>query len=373
MALERIAICTAGELFGGVERHILGLLSGLALRDVAVTLVLFYEGELAAQARILGIEPIIFSRRKLAALGNSVRLACILRQSRIRVVHVHGYKATVVCALARSWHSFALVKTEHGLPEPITGGAIRVWRDRLYHLLDRVATQMSNATVCYVTKDLRECFRRAHNGLQTTVIPNGLHNMNAKQFRRPPEMRHDWFNILMLGRLDFVKGHHLAIDALADKNTSPDVHLQILGEGPRMLELQALARARGISHRTHLLGFRRNVYEYIAHCDVILMPSLHEGLPYSLLEAMALGAPIIASRVGGLAEVLEDQTTGLLVAPLDAAAITSAIRRLQTSGALRAALGQAAQCVQKTRYSLDTMILNYIQVYQHPDLKRRNH
>ena len=81
--------------------------------------------------------------------------------------------------------------------------------------------------------------------------------------------------------------------------------MNIIGTGPLTAELKGLAEELGVSDRVRFLGFKKNVYDYMAHCDALIMPSLHEGLPYTVLEAMSLGLPVIASRVGGLAEVLE--------------------------------------------------------------------
>lgn len=364
LPLNLIAICTVGEIFGGVERHVLGIVGGLAAQGVRTQLILFHDRELATQARALGTDPVILSDRNVVWPATSRRLARILEQHGIQVVHVHGYKATVFCALARRWYPFAMVKTEHGLPEPEAGGPISAWRNRLYYWLDRVAARSAHATVCYVTEDLRKYYEQAHSGLNAMVIPNGVPAMERSQFLRPPDMREAWFNLLIAGRLDRVKGHHLAIEAVAAEELSADVHLHIVGVGPREPELQALAESLGVSDRVHMLGFRRNVYDYIAYSNALLMPSLHEGLPYTLLEAMALGIPVIASRVGGLAEVIQDNATGLLVPPHDVAALAAAIQQLHRDDALRARLGKAARQAQRTRYSLEAMTCGYVQVYR---------
>ena len=128
---KRIALCSAGELFGGVERHILGLLGGLRSIDIKVTLLLFRDGELAAQAREKGVTPIILTPRNRLIWATSKTLADILRKQQVQVAHVHGYKATVFCALARRWYRFAVVKTVHGLPEPLGGRPVRAVRERI--------------------------------------------------------------------------------------------------------------------------------------------------------------------------------------------------------------------------------------------------
>jgi L-malate glycosyltransferase len=279
-------------------------------------------------------------------------------------VHVHGYKATVFCTIARRKHRFAMVKTEHGLPEPMAGSRTRAWRDRLYRRVEAIAARTAGASVCYVTRDLRDYHRRSHAGLRAVVIPNGVERMDRSGFPRPPELAQGRFNLVVAGRLDLVKGHHVAIEALATDGLPPDAHLCIVGDGPRAGELIALARSSGVEQRVHVIGFRRNVYDYIAHGDALLMPSLHEGLPYTLLEAMALGVPIIASRVGGLAEVLEHEVTALLVEPQVPAALAAAIRRLRDDPTLAARIGERAQQLQRARYSLEAMTSSYLEVYR---------
>ena len=93
--LRRVAICTVGELFGGVERHVLGLLSGLAARGVSAFLLLFHDGELAAQAREQGVEPVILPNQNRSLPATCRLLANMFEQWQVRIVHVHGYKATV--------------------------------------------------------------------------------------------------------------------------------------------------------------------------------------------------------------------------------------------------------------------------------------
>jgi len=362
--VNTVAVCTVGELFGGVERHVLELIDGLGTQGIRALLVLFLDGELAIQARRQGIEPVILPNRNRSFLTTSRQLARILEQHQIHIVHVHGYKATVFCMLARKWRPFAMVKTEHGMPEPMAGGPITTWRNQLYHLLDSIATRTTGPTVCYVTEDLRRYYRRAHFGLSTIVIPNGVGSLDRRQFSRPAELCEEWFNLLVVGRLDTVKGHHLAIKAMAVEGLSPDIHLHIVGLGPREQELRALAESLGVAHRVHLLGFRRNIYDYIAHCNALLIPSLHEGLPYTLLEAMALGAPIIASRVGGLAEVLQDGVTALLTPLQDVDSLALAIVRLYRDQEFCLRLGKEGRRLQQAKYSLEAMTKNYLTVYE---------
>lgn len=363
-SLKCVAVCTVGELFGGVERHVLGMSSALRARGISTLLILFHNGELADRAREQGLEPLVLPDSNLSLVATSRRLAGALDSQRIGIVHAHGYKAMVFCAMARAWHRFALVKTEHGLPEQVKAPPVGALRSRFYHLIDRVATSVSNATVCYVTADLvtRGGDRRAARPVK--VIPNGVPAMDRNRLPRPPEYSPEDFHLAVVGRLEPVKALHLAIEALSDKGVPQNAHLHVVGTGPCEGELRARSMAAGVAARVHFHGFRRDAHNFIAHCDALLMPSLHEGLPYTLLEAMALGTPVIASRVGGLAETIQDGATGLLVRPGSATGLAEAIGKLIADPSLGARLGDAARRLQRASYSLEAMAGSYLDVYR---------
>ncbi len=363
-SISPIAICSTGELFGGVERHILGLLSGLRAAGIKASLFLFQDGELAAQSRKQNDEPVILSGDNFRLFATAREMAHLLSAQGVRLVHVHGYKAGVFCAIAKNLYPFAIVKTEHGLPEPLKGNIAGGIRDRAYRLLDTITTRATSAAVCYVTKDLETHYHRAHRRLRTYVIPNGVPIMDPSDFLRPPEYLKRHLNLAIIGRLDQVKGHRFAIEALATNDALSDVHLHIIGTGPTENELRRLVDNRKLDGQVHFLGFRRNIYDYIAHCDALLIPSLHEGLPYTLLESMALARPIIASKVGGLAEILEDSVTALLTKPGDVQSLALAMLRIHHDSFLCNNLGETARFIQQARYSLKQMTQSYLNVFQ---------
>jgi len=142
----------------------------------------------------------------------------------------------------------------------------------------------------------------------------------------------------------------------------PSVRLIVLGTGPMADEIAVIAREYGVAERVHVLGFRADIHDYMAHLDALLMPSFHEGLPYTLLEAMSLGLPIIASRVGGLAEVLRHERTGLLVPVGDPDAIAEALAQLVQRPELAADLARRAGEEQRAHYSLRAMAERYGQL-----------
>jgi len=144
--------------------------------------------------------------------------------------------------------------------------------------------------------------------------------------------------VLTLARLDRQKGLRYLIEAAAHV---PDAIFAIAGEGPDRAELESLAKSTGVADRVRFLGFRSDVPDLLAACDLFVLPSLFEGLPLSVVEAMAAGKPVVATRVGGTDEAVEHGVTGLLVPAEDATALASAIREVLSSGALAARMGAA--------------------------------
>ena len=361
----RLAICTAGEIFGGVERHILGMCAYAAGRGGPPPLLaLFEDRELAAEARRQGLEPAIVRGRFRYDPRYGRRLAAVLAAGGVNLVHCHGYKATIAAALARRHHPCAIVKTEHGRVGPLAGRP-HIWaRAHLNRALDARVTRRAVAAVCYVTDDLRGAFDRAHAGLSRHTVHNGIDPLTRDGRPRPPELAEPGFHVAIVGRISAVKGLEHALRAMAAPNVPADLRLSILGTGPLRARLEEQIRDLGLAGRARILGFRRNVYDYLAHSDALLMPSLHEGLPYTILEAMSLGTPIVASGVAGLAEVLRDGETALLVRPGDAAGIAAALRRLRDDAGLRAGLARRAGEDFARRFTLQRMGEDYWRLYR---------
>jgi len=130
-----------------------------------------------------------------------------------------------------------------------------------------------------------------------------------------------------------------------------------------LVELQRLAAHLGVADRVTFTGRRSDIPEVLGAADVSVMPSLNEALSNVLLESMAAGAPVVATRVGGTPEALDDGVTGLLVPPGDAGAITAAVARLLDDRALACRLGRTARSVIGERFSVDQMVRSTEDLY----------
>lgn len=367
----KLAICAPGEMFGGVERQVLDLVAFWRRASGAPPLViLFHDGELARQLRTLDIEPLVLRGRHRYDPSLVRAAACALAEAGCDIVHTHGYKSTIVCGLAGRGAGRRLVKTEHGLPEWNLRRPVAMLKSAANFLVDQYHTRRFADEIVYVSADIARRLAPWHRGLTATTIHNGIEAIDEAGLSRPADLAPGRLNFGIVGRLTPVKGLPVAIRALADPLVPDVVDLVIVGTGDQAEELRALAADLGVATRVRFTGFRRNVYDYLAHFDAVLMPSYHEGLPYVLLESMALGRPLLCSRVGGLAEAIEDGRTGLLVDAGNVAAWSAAMARLANDKALRARLGESARGVQRQQYSLDRMGRLYLSRYLRPSCTR---
>jgi len=166
---------------------------------------------------------------------------------------------------------------------------------------------------------------------------------------------------LAVGNLYPVKDHATLLRAAA---VLPEVHVAIAGRGEEASRLRALARELGTAGRTHLLGVREDIENLLRAADLFAHPSRSEGLPLAILEAMAAGLPVVATRVGGVAEAVLDDETGYLVPPGDAEALRGALARVLQQSDRGAALGYAGRQRSIAEFSIETMAQRYQALYR---------
>ena len=166
-----------------------------------------------------------------------------------------------------------------------------------------------------------------------------------------------------VGRLSPQKGLSYLLGAAARLATKRNVYFVLIGEGELRAELEQQVRGQALDERVFLLGRRDDVPDLLQELDIVVLPSVREGTPMVLLEAMGVGRPVVASDVGGVKDVIEHGRTGLIVQPTDVPALAQAIARLVDDEPERRALGRAAWASVRDRFSSVAMARRYNQIY----------
>jgi glycosyltransferase involved in cell wall biosynthesis len=209
------------------------------------------------------------------------------------------------------------------------------------------------------------------------VIPNGVELDRYGQAGDRDAARdslgipRDAFLLICVAKLYEQKGHAVLLDAFERLQAAGDVHLALIGEGPLRARLAERVAARALAGRVHLAGIRGDVPGLLAASDAFVLPSLWEGLPMALLEAMASRLPVVASRVAGTEEVLEGTDAGLMVEPGDAEALRVALERVIGDGELRGRLAAAARARVAERYSVAAQAASHAELYRDVVARRR--
>jgi glycosyltransferase involved in cell wall biosynthesis len=196
---------------------------------------------------------------------------------------------------------------------------------------------------------------------QIALIPNGIDLAAHASERHTRPIR----TVVTVANLRPEKNHETLIAAAAIlAPVHPDVRYQIVGDGSRRAELEALARARGVDRIVEFLGHRDDIPELLAAGDLFVLPSRSEAFPNGAIEAMAAGLPVVASDVGGLRDLIVHGRTGLLVPPANPEALAAAIGALVTGPAQARAIGDAGRNEVRSRYSFERMVAAFDTLYQ---------
>lgn len=285
----------------------------------------------------------------------------LMRTMQPDIVHTHSSKAGFLGRLAARIAGVPhIVHTPHG---HIFEGYFSPGRTRAFTALERLAARWTDRIITLSDEEARDHLRHGiGRPEQFVTIPSGV-DLDGVQAASPVRLVTGGPVIGAVARLVPVKGLHYLIDAAPDiLRRCPDARFLLVGDGEMRPALEAQARSLGLADRIVFTGFREDVPSVIAGTDVVALPSLNEGMGRVLVMAMALGKPIVASRVGGVAELLQNGEAGLLVPPRDAAALAEAILTLLQDPVRALALGQAGRRL-APRYSAEAMLDALAKVY----------
>jgi len=341
---------------GGTERQMIELVRRLDPARWAVHVACFHtRGAWFGRVKEVAASVAVFPVTSFQSLGTLQHVWAFARWCRAQKIAVA--------------HTTELYSNSFGLPgAALAGVPVRIGNRREINpdkSPSQIALQRAAYTVAHkVVANSRAAAERLRTehvpARKITIIPNGL-DFNAVRPRRP---RARLRKIVVVANLRPEKGHDVLMDAAVEiLRRFPDAHIECVGGGPQLEPLIARADARGMLHAITFLGQRDDVPARLADADVFVLPSRSEAFPNALLEAMAAGLPIVASGVGGILEVIENERTGLLVPPGEPQPLADRVCRLMADPVLASRLGAAARDEARARFSFDRMVSAFERLY----------
>jgi glycosyltransferase involved in cell wall biosynthesis len=341
---------------GGTERQTIELIRRLNRDRFEVHVACFHrEGAWLPRAEEFAASVTAFpitGFRRAATLSQAHAFSRWCRRSELKIVYTADHYANIFAMPAAAMA---------GVPVRIAARReINAGKSAAQIALQRAAYACAHRIVanCAAAAErlVKECVPR----WRIDIIHNGLDVDRYSPRDTPRPIR----RIVTVANLRIEKGHDVLLEAAQlVLRRYPDTEFVLAGDGPRRTHLEALARRLEIASRIRFLGHCDNVPALLADCDAFVLSSHSEAFPNGILEAMAAGLPVVASRVGGILELIEHQRTGVLVTPGDARALGFALLDLMGWEDHAAALGRAARRAVETRYSFDRMVGGYERLY----------
>ncbi|OPZ91628.1 MAG: Glycogen synthase [candidate division TA06 bacterium ADurb.Bin417] len=353
----KIALVIATLEIGGAEKQLAELASRLDRTGFEpIVLCLRQTGPVAERLREAGVPVHYLDKRGKLDPGLIFRLAALLRRERPDILHSWMFTANTYGRLAAGLAGIpSIIAAERGADH---------WK-RWYHFaIDRRLLKKTDRLLA-VSEGVREFYARrlAISQERITVITNGVDLKRFRAFRPPRPI--DPGLVLSAGRLaeqkgflDLVRAARMVIDR------KPGTRFTVLGEGPERPRLEAEIRRLGLERSFRLPGETADIRPCLFEAGLFVLPSLYEGMPNAVLEAMAAGKPVIATRVEGSREAVLDNRTGRLVTPAAPAELAAAILDLLADPARAAEWGEAGRRRVEAEYNLDSIIKEYESLYR---------
>lgn len=326
-----------------------------------------FLGTLGEQLRAEGFPVEVLQRKPGFDWRCVYRLANLLRRERVDIIHAHQYTPFFYGIMARLvYRDPPVLFTEHGRHFPDYPRRKRMVVNRL--LLERRDRVVGVGDAVRQALIVNEGFPKPrvgviYNGIDTAAFANGVHDHVA--IRRDMGVEPRDFVMLQVARLDYLKDHATALRTVARLRAQlPQIKLVLVGEGPERPKIQELIDHHQLAHHVRLLGQRQDIARLLRAADLFLLTSISEGIPLTVIEAMAAGLPVVSTRVGGLSEVVIEGETGLLAPSGDDAGLAERLLRLANDPLLGRTYGERGRLRATASFSEAHMHAQYLALYR---------
>ena len=331
--------------WGGGEAQVVGLLENLSQRGHRNDLATPADGELFRRS-IPRVRKIPLSVRNDLDVRGVPALRRLIRQERYDIVHLHTKRAHALSLwLPRGERTPKYIVTRRmDYPEPRNCYTRYLYNRRV----DGVVA---------ISRSVLDCLSEAGvNRRSIRLIYSGIDPVPFKGLLSEDQRANDVAVIAMLAVLEQRKGHRFLLDAARVlKDRGLRIRYVFAGNGSHKTQLQRLVQTLGLEEEVAFFGFVKDVPKFLSSIDVLVLPSLYEGLGVAALEGMAAGKPVVATRVGGLAESIVDGETGFLVPPQDGVALADAIEKLITDPSMAQAMGRRGAARVLSNFTIEQM------------------
>ena len=363
-----LAELAGSAAYGGGERYLELLFERLDRARYRALLICPEPGSFVGRMKERGVETHLVH---LAPLFNPIalwRLTWLLARERVTILQTHGARANFYGRIAGRLAGVpVIISTVHN---SLKDYEVRSFRRGLYTFLLRLTLPLVHRIICVSDSNRRDLIDEcpaAEARIQT--VYNGV---DPSAFLLQPDrtkVREELGIVsgpvlITIARLTEAKGHRYLLQALPRLlETWPQLCCLFVGEGELHDTLQRMAMDLGVERSCRFVGIREDIAEILAAADVVVLPSLSEGFPFVLLEALAMGCPVVASQVNGVPELIEDHKTGLLVPPRDPQALATAIREVLSDSTAASKMGAAGRAVVQERFTVDHMVANTTAIF----------
>jgi glycosyltransferase involved in cell wall biosynthesis len=361
MAAKRIKILMVIDHLdaGGAQSFLVDLVRGLDReRFQVVVCALRRSSRYVTALESAGARVMIFNSSKFNPF-KLLRLVCLVRQEKVAIVHTHLTAARLFGGIAAAMNSTPLLTHDHSGEEylkkhPVLAKSIFYPLDRFLMRYTQKVLAVSSS-VARFNQDVKRI-----DASRVDILSNWVDIEKFKPTDTAPSLPEAWqlpaaaMAIGTVGRLDEVKGHRTLIAAIPHILTKhPRAYFLLLGDGPEHQSLQAQAERAGVLEHVRFCGHVDDVENILPGLDLFVLPSNYECSPVALLEAMAVGLPLVANRVGGIPEMVENDVNGLLISPASSSELAAAVNVLLADEGLRDRLGRAARATACSRFNRD--------------------
>lgn len=355
----KVLECIRQGQIGGGESHLLSLVENLDKEKFEPLVLSFTDGPMVNRLKEMDIETFIIPTTKPFDFTKWGAVKKLLKQKQIELVHAHGTRANSNVLWAARSLKIPVIYTVHGWSfHPDQKPLIRNIRIKG----EKYLTSKSNVNIS-VSVSNQQTGKDHISSFQSIVINNGIDpkkfdpGKNFKDVRSEFGIKNDDILLLFIARFTSHKQPLALIEAFAKALPQNNkLHLLMVGDGDQKEEAVQLIRKLGIENKVTLLPFRQDVPDVLAAADIFVLPSLWEGLPIGLLEAMAMGKAIIASNVDGTKEIIQHNINGLLVQTDNLVSnLAKEIMHLSNDAELRKKFSQNAMTTVKEKYNAADM------------------